>query len=127
MTSPLSAESDRRIGLHRRLSATPARNATNEEPFWIEPGPIAGNYLLGGRLDKASADHLDKLVPPPGAIDVTLDVSAVTFIDSSGIGSIIQLASRIDRVVVITRPSAPVRASLEAVDRNKLVGIVVQD
>lgn len=127
MGSAITVESDRRIRVHRRLSETYTPKAANEEPLWIEPGPVAGSYLLGGRLDYASADHLAKLVPPPGAIDVMLDMSAISFVDSSGIEAIIELASRIDRVVVVTRPSGPARAALAAAELEELRGIVVRE
>jgi anti-anti-sigma factor len=93
----------------------------------IEPGPMAGSYLLDGELDTASAGPLATLTPPPAAVDVLLDMSRVTFLDSGGIRAIVALASRIDRYVVITRPSDPVRTVLDVVGLNKLPGILVRE
>ncbi len=127
MDAAVRSESDLRIQLHRRLSATYASSGTADRSLWIEPGPVAGSYLLGGELDVAAADQLSRLMPPPGAIDVLLDMSGVTFLDSGGVGAIIALASRIDRDVVIDRPSEPVRAALAITRAGGLPGIVVQE
>lgn len=127
MDAAVRSESDLRIQLHRRLSATYASSESGGRSLWIEPGPVAGSYLLGGELDVASADQLARLMPPPGAIDVLLDMSGVTFLDSGGVGAIIALASRIDRDVVIDRPSEPVRAALAITRPGELSGIVVQE
>jgi anti-anti-sigma regulatory factor len=122
----ITVESDRRIQMHRHLSASYAASV-KEDPLWIEPGPVASSYLLGGRLDASSADRLAKLTPPPGAIDVMLDTSQVTSLDRAGIRAIVELASRSNRVVVLTRLSGPVRAALGRVGRDELPGIVLQE
>jgi len=70
------------VRIHRRLAATYGHVDQRDEPFWIEPGAGAGTYVLGGALDMESASELARLVPPPGATEITLDLSGITCIDS---------------------------------------------
>lgn len=98
-----------------------------QHPFSIEPGHAAGCYLLGGEMSMPSAGPLTKLVPPPGPTEVTLDLSGVRFLDSSGVKAILELASRIDRAVVLVRLSDAVRDVLAMVPVDELRGIVVRD
>jgi anti-sigma B factor antagonist len=73
---------------------------------------------LVGELDASSVDalreHLDPL--PVGTDDVIIDLSGVAFIDSSGLGALIQahqLAESVGRRVIIFRPTATVLRLLE--------------
>lgn len=78
-------------------------------------------------MSMPSAGPLTKLVPPPGPTEVTLDLSGVRFLDSSGVKAILELASRIDRAVVLVRLSDAVRDVLAMVPVDELRGIVVRD
>ena len=74
--------------------------------------------VLVGEIDAHTAPelagHLDPL--PGDGGDVTLDMAAVEFIDSSGLRLIVeahQRAANADRRLVVGRPSAPVVRLLE--------------
>jgi len=74
---------------------------------------------LHGELDVASADGLaDSLVELAGST-VVVDLSDLTFMDSSGIGALVRARNRIrgDGLgeLVLTRPGAIVRKTLEIV------------
>jgi len=97
------------------------------DPFWIEPGHDPGSYLVGGEMDIAAAEGLNKLTPPPGSTSVILDLNAVSTIESGAIQAILNLASRIDRQLVIARPSESVRTVLAIADAGGHAGIVIQD
>ena len=103
------------------------QRALEQHPFSIEPGHAAGRYILGGEMSMPSAERLTRLVPPPGATEVTLDLSGVRFLDSGGFRAILELASGIDRSVVLVRLSDAVRNVLAMVPVDELRGIVVRD
>jgi anti-anti-sigma factor len=72
---------------------------------------------LHGELDVASADGLsNSLVELAGS---TLDLSGLTFMDSSGIGAVVMARNRIKAKalgdLVLTRPSAIVHKALDIV------------
>ena len=75
--------------------------------------------MLHGELDVASADGLaDSLVELAGST-VVVDLSDLTFMDSSGIGALVRARNRIKAgglgELVLTRPGAIVRSALEIV------------
>jgi len=73
--------------------------------------------VLKGELDMATADDLSQLLRAATANGepVVLDLSAVTFMDSSGLRALLEGAelSRGSGSLVIARPSAQVRRLLD--------------
>ena len=87
-------------------------------------------YALRGEIDAHTAPELaSHLDPLPGSEgDVVLDVSAIEFIDSSGLRVLIdahQRAGAAGRRLVIAKPSAAVRRLFEI--SGLLDHLVVQD
>ena len=114
------------VRIHRRLAATYGHVDQRDEPFWIEPGAGAGTYVLGGALDMESASELARLVPPPGATEITLDLSGITCIDSSGIRAILEFAAHVpERGVVLSRASSEAHPILDEIVADELPGITV--
>jgi len=65
-------------------------------------------YRLVGELDLASVDELSERLQPQVAArgDLSLDLSELTFIDSSGIRALFQLNAQMeDGSVILERPS----------------------
>jgi anti-anti-sigma factor len=87
------------------------------EEFGVEPLAEPRSFRISGSLDVPSAGHLtellDELVREDG--DVLLDLSGVTFMDSSGLRAVIQagmdLGSR--GRIRLRHPSEQVRRLLE--------------
>jgi anti-anti-sigma factor len=74
--------------------------------FRLFPGSD-GVFFLEGELDALSADGLDASVVAGlnGQVDVVLDVSNLTFVDSSGIRAFIRLAKQASpRATVLRHP-----------------------
>jgi anti-anti-sigma regulatory factor len=118
--STLTPEIHPTVRIHKRLAATYG----HVEPFWIEPGAGAGTYVLGGELDVESASELARLVPPPGATEITLDLSGITSIDRSGIRAILEFAAHVpERGVVLSRPSRAAHRILDELAADELPGI----
>jgi anti-sigma B factor antagonist len=73
---------------------------------------------LVGELDLASADGLvDRLVGIPGS-PVVVDLAQLSFLDSSGISSLVLTKNQMDmvgRTLLLTRPTARVLQTLEIV------------
>jgi anti-sigma B factor antagonist len=100
--------------------------------FAIEPLPQPRSFRITGALDVPSAGHftelLDELVRENG--DVLLDLSGVTFMDSSGLRSVIQAGMDLgDRGRIRLRhPNAQVRRLLEVSGAGgSLANIVVEE
>ncbi len=72
---------------------------------------------ISGELDAHSAPELrDEIDAAGDAAEITLDMSAVTFMDSSGLRVLIDAHQRTDQAgsqLVITRPSSSVQRVLE--------------
>jgi anti-anti-sigma factor len=89
----------------------------DEEGFRVEPLPQPRAFRISGSLDVPSAGHLtellDELVREDG--DVTLDLSGVGFMDSSGLRSVIQASMDLgDRGTIRLRhPPEQVRRLLQ--------------
>ena len=73
-------------------------------------------FALSGELDVTTSEGLaERLTGPPGAL-VVLDLSGLTFMDSSGIGAIHaarRLTIKNAGTLVVCRPSPPVQRVLE--------------
>ncbi len=82
-------------------------------------GETARVLVVSGEVDVASADDLLPAAEPclvSGASELRVDLGAVTFIDSSGLGALVQLrnaAARHDQQVVLENVPASVRRLLE--------------
>jgi len=72
-------------------------------------------WQVVGELDLGSAEVLGAAIVPNGEVRLTLDLSQLTFIDSSGIHALERLARRTDCVVVLHDPRPNVRRVFEIV------------
>jgi anti-anti-sigma factor len=81
----------------------------------ITPGDADGVYVLEGELDVLSARDLDEVVALDGDGELILDIERLTFIDSSGLRTLIRLAHARpeDRPLVLRRPSSAAKRLLE--------------
>lgn len=101
--------------------------------FRIEPMEVPRSYRLIGSLDVPSAgglsDLFDELCRTAG--DVTLDLSAVTFMDSGALRAIIQTCFGLGQtgVVRLVNPSDQVRRLIElaGVERQMPNLVVVEE
>jgi anti-anti-sigma factor len=95
--------------------------------FSVEPSGER-RYRLRGELDLATTATLERelagVVDTPG--DVTLDLSALTFLDSSGIRSLLVLCGRLSEGrIVLDRPTPPVLRVLELLGVERAKGPLV--
>lgn len=85
----------------------------------IEPLPERDQgYRLVGEVDLSNAAQLQRFAEP--GPDLYLDLSGVSFMDSTGLRSLIQVCqARPDHAVVVLNPSAPIKRLFEVtgVDR----------
>jgi anti-sigma B factor antagonist len=90
-----------------------------------------GHFALVGELDMASAERLREAVTAAdGRGDVILDISQLTFVDSSGIHVFIELACNMagERSSVILRSPSPIaRRTLEIVGAAGFPGVEIED
>ena len=94
-----------------------------EVPLWsadVSRHGSTSTVTLGGELDLMAAEPLRQLIieelDRPGTTDVAVDLAAVTFLDSAGLGALIlayQHAEGTDRHLVMREPARPVRRVLE--------------
>jgi anti-anti-sigma factor len=80
----------------------------------------SSTVTLGGELDLVAADPLRSLIvdllDQPGTTGVTVNLTAVTFLDSAALGALIiayQHAEAVDRRFSVADPARPVRRVLE--------------
>jgi len=84
---------------HRGHTDREHRNGRDPRPFGISFRPLGENRLcvaVEGELDVATADQLRHalLERVPAGVDVFLDISAVDFIDSTGLAAVIEALHR---------------------------------
>ena|SRR5215217_762294 len=81
----------------------------------IRPGDGSGVYVLEGELDLMTAPELDDVISRDRTGEVILDIERLTFIDSSGLRTLIRLAHGRpdDRPLVLRRPSSSARRLLD--------------
>ena len=88
-----------------------------------------GTILLTGELDMATVNQLQETIEEvmrPGR-PIVIDMAALTYIDSSGIGLLVRTYQRSGERVVICNPSRQVRRVLELMDgRVRPVAWVIQ-
>jgi anti-anti-sigma factor len=78
--------------------------------FHVRPGSD-GIFYLAGELDMASADRFaeDTLARLDDRADLILDLSELSFVDSTGVRSFLQIAKKIEpRSLVLRNPQANV-------------------
>jgi anti-anti-sigma factor len=88
-----------------------------------------GAFALEGELDMASAEVLlSRVDGARGAGELVLDMTGVTFMDSSGLRAILQLAQSRNGngPVVLRRPSQPVARLLEIAIPGEVPGLRVE-
>jgi anti-sigma B factor antagonist len=85
-------------------------------------------FALEGELDMASAgDVLAALQDAPADGDLVLDLSGLSFMDSSGLRMVLQLANgRADGVVVLRNPTPAVNRILEIALAGETPGVRVE-
>jgi len=81
----------------------------------ITPGDADGVYVLEGELDLMTARDLDDVVSRGADGELILDIERLTFIDSSGLRTLIRLAHGRpeDRPLVLRRPSSSAKRLLD--------------
>jgi anti-anti-sigma factor len=95
--------------------------------FRLHPGSD-GVIYLGGELDLLSADRLEAEVAlgPDSPHDLVLDLTELTFVDSTGIRVFLRLAQRLHpRCLVLREPQPNVEHVLEII-RIETFGIRVE-
>jgi anti-anti-sigma factor len=85
----------------------------------------AGVIWLSGELDLSEATVFpnDAAARLNGQGDVVLECSELTFLDSSGIRAIFQLASKAERGVILRNPTEIVRRVLTIAGVNGQMGV----
>jgi len=81
----------------------------------IRPGDGSGVYVLEGELDVMTASDLNEAVSRDSRGDLILDIERLTFIDSSGLRTLIRLAHERpdDNPLVLRRPSSSAKRLLD--------------
>jgi anti-anti-sigma factor len=83
----------------------------------LEVSIDGSSVVVTGDLDAHTCPKLDAALDPlPGSGDVEVDMSAVSFMDSSGLRALIgahQTAESEERRVVVRKPSPPVARLIE--------------
>ena len=83
-----------------------------------------GTVWLCGEVDLAGADSmLDELSESLDGRPPVIDVSELTFIDSSGIRALLQFATRTQRAIVLRRPSDHLRKILTIAGVDGRMGV----
>jgi anti-anti-sigma factor len=84
------------------------------------------DVVLAGEIDASSCEALRESLAevPPDCDQVTLDLAAVTFMDSTGVAEIVRTAQRLEphRVVRLRNPHPHVERLLELTGLTQLLG-----
>jgi anti-anti-sigma factor len=83
-------------------------------------------WQVVGELDLGSAEVLRTAIVPNGEVCLTLDLSELTFIDSSGLHALEKLAGT-ERMLVLRGPTANVRRVFEIVGLDQHPCISIED
>jgi anti-anti-sigma factor len=96
----------------------------------VEPGDAPRSFRLSGELDLATADELLAAIGPAaeGGGDLRLDLSGVSFIDSSGLRGLVQLSHALlpPARLVLEKPSDQVNRLFELVQAERFPNVVVE-
>jgi anti-anti-sigma factor len=87
--------------------------------------------VIDGEIDPSNARNLGRELTdsvPNDALGVVLDMSAVDYLDSSGVQMVFELAERLDarqqRLAVVVPEGAPSRAVLDIVSVDAIAALV---
>ena len=86
-------------------------------------------FFVSGELDMATADEFEKAVSSclSGEGEVVLDISEVSFMDSTGIRATLRLARQLgDRPLVLRRPTPTVDRVLHVVQIDDIANISIE-
>ncbi|MHB1535235.1 MAG: STAS domain-containing protein [Acidimicrobiales bacterium] len=88
------------------------------EPFWIRESLEGGRLVmaLGGEIDLEVAPRLRAALEAHAEEDLVLDLSRVTFVDSTGFSALVNVLRQrraAERELPLRAPSRPVRRLLE--------------
>jgi anti-anti-sigma factor len=102
----------------------------NAEQFRITDAEIDGlvGVAVSGELDVATSDRLAAALAAVDGDSILLDLEACTFVDSSGIRTIVEAVRRLaneDRNLVVCNVGGQVRELLELVELDSLDGVRV--
>jgi len=88
-----------------------------------------GVLWLTGEFDLAALDEFQTVVDAvlDAQREIVLDLSELTFLDSTGIRAILVVAGRVGEGVIIRRPTPPVRRVLDLVGIDGHRGIRIED
>jgi anti-anti-sigma factor len=88
-----------------------------------------GVLWLTGEFDLAALDEFQTVVDAvlDAQREIVLDLSELTFLDSTGIRAILVVAGRVGGGVIIRRPTPPVRRVLDLVGIDGHRGIRIED
>jgi anti-sigma B factor antagonist len=97
---------------------------TREIPTQITAVDVAGDLTMGDKLAAFESDLRGRI--EKGARKVVVDLSRVTYMDSSGLGTLVVLAGRMDRSggkLVISGAGGKVRQVIEMARVDRLLGM----
>jgi anti-sigma B factor antagonist len=102
---------------------------TDDEAYWrlaVERQPEHTVLRVSGDLDLETAPRLLAAVEPhlSGAEDLTIDLSALNFIDSSGLSALIRINQRVaatDRRLAIIAPAPQVAKAFEITGLDQIL------
>jgi anti-anti-sigma factor len=109
------------------------RNDTMDPDRFAIATATRGDALVitvAGEVDLATSPELARAVEGPanGAVRVVADLSAITFLDSSGISTLVRAQCELTRrgleLHVVATPDGPVRRVLELMSLNDLLTVV---
>ena len=96
----------------------------------IEPGDGERSFRLIGELDLATTDELLAAVGPAaeGGGDLRLDLSGLSFMDSSGLRALVQLAQTLvpPDGLVLMRPAEQVTRLFDLVQAERFPNVTVE-
>jgi anti-anti-sigma factor len=105
----------------------PTNSGTETFSVRISRSPNGRHIVASGELDGAEAEAVQSLIDDAAPSDrVTLDVSAVTFIDSMGLRMLVDWHRRLHQLggqLVIQRPSVPVERVLAATQLDRILHV----
>ena len=104
-------------------------DAGAEEPGLTVDRSPDGTLVLSGELDLATAHVLQSVLDQGTAdADITLDMSGLDFMDSTGIKLIITAARRLEggNRLILRSPAAPIRRVLDLVQIDRVPSVKVE-
>jgi anti-sigma B factor antagonist len=100
-----------------------------DSSFEVTPLPEPRSYKLAGELDLATVEHLREVLSreSDSSRDLTLDLSELTYMDSSGLRLIMEMSNSLggEGLVVLKSPSQLVSRVLRIAGLDRVEGIRV--